>query len=142
MAYVYAGVTELRKAAIRRREDADKLREARRWRGAMYMLGYALECSIKARLMERHRLLTLMDLESHLASRRGKDVSLRTHSLEELLELTGTSHRLSRETRRAYNLCRTWRVDWRYSPDNGKEVDCGDFFESCDRFLSFVRTSV
>lgn len=36
--YRYEGITELRKAAIARRDDAKALRAAERWRGAMYIL--------------------------------------------------------------------------------------------------------
>ncbi len=35
-------------ASRRRREDADALHDAHRWAGAIYLAGYAIECSLKA----------------------------------------------------------------------------------------------
>lgn len=57
--YLYSGRTEQTKAAIKRLIDARKLQEQRRWRGAMYLAGYSVECKRKARLMEMYDLDTL-----------------------------------------------------------------------------------
>ena len=85
MGYLHAGLTEMRKAAIHRREDAKTLRDGRRWRGAMYMMGYSVECSIKARLMERFTSPNLEELEAELSRRLRTRVDLRTHSLSVLM---------------------------------------------------------
>ena len=37
----------LRKAALQRKNDAHALLEKQRWRGAMYLGGYAIECKLK-----------------------------------------------------------------------------------------------
>jgi hypothetical protein len=110
----------------------------------MYLLGYAVECSLKARLMERFGVSTLSGLERELGRRIGQEVNLRTHSLDLLFEFTKAEHRLDGDgsQRRAFNRCRTWNVNWRYDPFGGDEVECLDFFEACNRFLGFVETSV
>ncbi|HUU83426.1 MAG TPA: hypothetical protein VM243_07980 [Phycisphaerae bacterium] len=141
MPYRYAGVTEQRKASIHRRDDAEALRGAKRWWGSMYMLGYAVECSLKARLMERFSAFHLQDLERELSDRLQKQVDLRTHSLDILLEYTQSEHRLS-EIGEDFNVCRRWRVEWRYRPTLGTEQACEEFFEACDAFLLFVAHNV
>ena len=142
--YPFGGITEQRKAALRRREDAHVLRSARRWRGAMYLLGYAVECSLKARLMECFNVRTLSGLERKLGERIGQEVNLRTHSLQLLFEFTSAEHRLNGDgsQRRAFYRCRAWNINWRYDPYGGDEVECTDFFEACNSFLRFVDTSV
>jgi len=50
--YLYSGRTAQAKAAIKRLKDAKKLTDTKRWRGAMYLAGYSVECKLKARLME------------------------------------------------------------------------------------------
>lgn len=108
----------------------------------MYLLGYALECRLKARLMEQHGVYHLNALEERLSTRLGTPVDVRTHSIAYLLELTGANDRLRGEIRRDYNTCVRWRVDWRYNPDAGNKADCDAFFECADRFMEFVGSSV
>ena len=141
MPYRYSGVTQQRKASIHRREDARALRASKRWRGSMYLLGYAVECSLKARLMERFRTRHLQDLEKVLADRMKKRVDLLTHSLDDLLEYTQSGHRLG-QVRVDFNICRRWRVEWRYMPGQGTQQECEDFFEACDAVLCFVENNV
>ena len=47
----FYGVSEQGKAGKHRLEDARVLLKADRWRGAMYMAGYSVECLLKTRLM-------------------------------------------------------------------------------------------
>jgi hypothetical protein len=65
----FAGISEQSKAGQHRRADADALFEKRRWRGAMYLAGYAIECLIKAKLMERFKQSNLEDLETEFKRR-------------------------------------------------------------------------
>ena len=141
MPYQYGGLTEQRKASIHRRLDADALRTSKRWNGAMYMLGYSVECSLKAKLMERFESRNLRALQEALSKRLKKKVDLLTHSLDDLLEYTHAEHRLG-ALRVDFGVCRKWRVAWRYSPDNGSERTCRGFFEACDRVLEFVAKSI
>lgn len=62
----HSGISEQRKASVHRMTDAEKLFEAERWRGAMYLAGYSLECRLKCRLMEKLQCPTLQQLESEL----------------------------------------------------------------------------
>jgi HEPN domain-containing protein len=140
--HLHTGRADQHKASVARRVDAERLRAAQRWRGAMYLMGYALECSLKARLMERHDVRHLDDLAERLSRRFGKPVDPKKHSLAYLFELTEANARLSGAARRAYNACVRWRVDWRYDPHGGTREDCDAFFECAARFLRFVESSV
>ncbi|MHC4235553.1 MAG: hypothetical protein ACYSUQ_10600 [Planctomycetota bacterium] len=107
----------------------------------MYLLGYAVECSLKARLMERLGAHHLPDLEKELSARLRKQIDLRTHSLDVLLEYTNCEHRLG-DVREDFNICRRWRVEWRYSPSLGTAPECEEFFEASEAFLRFVAHNV
>lgn len=44
---LFIGITEQSKASAHRGDDAHALLNATRWRGAMYMAGYSVECSLR-----------------------------------------------------------------------------------------------
>jgi hypothetical protein len=140
--YAYEGRTEQRKAALKRQWDANLLREAHHWRGAMYMLGYAIECKLKAKLMEKYGVHTLTQLEDELSRRDGNKIKLGIHSLPKLFELTKADHRLDSEQRRRFSVCGSWDHNWRYDPSDGNETECDDFFGATGWFLEFVKGSV
>jgi len=48
-------------ASRRRREDAKSLHDAGRWAGAIYLGGYAIECSLKALICFNERKNNLKD---------------------------------------------------------------------------------
>lgn len=110
----------------------------------MYLMGYAVECTLKARLMEVHRARTLTSLERALSKRHRKTVRLtgaEGHSIARLVELAdGLPERIKSQsgTQGDYADCVTWRVEWRYDPDAGTEKDCSRFFAAAERFLRFV----
>lgn len=76
---------ELRKIARARIKDADILLSSRRYDGAIYLCGYAIELALKARICT-----TLKWSEYPNTSREFKDYnSFRTHDLDVLLHLSG-----------------------------------------------------
>jgi len=52
---LYSGITEQTKASVHRLDDARALLREQRWRGSMYLAGYAIECQLKAKLMQNHQ---------------------------------------------------------------------------------------
>src|SRR5262244_1655519 len=87
---LYTGVSEQARASTHRLDNARALLNAGRWRGAMYMAGYAVECLLKTKLMQIYSCRTLHDLEGEL-QRRGvltEQTTVFTHHLELLLRLT------------------------------------------------------
>lgn len=87
---LYFGISEQSKASKHRLDDARALFNAVRWRGTMYMAGYALECLLKTKLMQMYNCRNLRELEDEL-QRRGvlaMQATVFTHQLELLLRLT------------------------------------------------------
>ena len=86
---LYTGVSEQAKASTHRLDDARALFNSGRWRGAMYMAGYAVECLLKTKLMQMYSCRTLRELEDEL-QRRGalaEHATVFTYHLELLLRL-------------------------------------------------------
>ncbi len=145
--YNYSGRTEQTKAAIKRLIDARRLQAQSRWRGAMYLAGYSIECKLKARLMEMYNLDRLEQLETEIERRLGRPVDVFTHSIEVLFGLTGARDRLLNDPRRstalrAYHSCNAWKPAWRYKSDDGNEDDCNTFMEAVDAFGQFIDHNV
>lgn len=145
--YQHSGRTAQAKAALKRLLDARRLQADGRWRGAMYLAGYSIECKLKARLMEMYGLDTLEQLEAELEKRLGHHVSLFTHSIEILFSLTGARDRLVNDPKRpaalqAYRRCNAWHPAWRYRPDDGHEDDCLSFMAAVDEFSNFIDKNV
>jgi hypothetical protein len=141
--YQHSGRTEQTKAALKRLIDARRLQAQNRWRGAMYLAGYSIECKLKARLMEMYNLDTLDQLEAEIERRVGRQVNVFTHSIEVLFGLTGARDRLVNDPKkpaalRAYQRCNTWKPAWRYRSDDGSEDDCASFVEAVEELGKFI----
>jgi len=113
----------------------------------MYLLGYAIECKLKRRLMEKYRVLTLDELERKLSERFKGDIRLtggKGHNIGHLLELFGENPRrkMDAKTWLAFHQCALWRTDWRYDPTEGNETECKVFFEAAEQFVRFVTHSM
>jgi hypothetical protein len=65
----FGGISEQSKASKHRWDDAQRLFDSQRWRGAMYLAGYSLECLIKAKLMAIYGTQNLLALEAELTRR-------------------------------------------------------------------------
>lgn len=127
----HAGVSEQHKASIHRWVDAQALLKATRWRGAMYLAGYVVECQLKSKLMARLRCRTLQQLETEL-QHRGIGATPFTHNLGSLLALTGSQDRLRQNSVvwRSFKLVNQWVPAWRYSPDLAGEVEATTFLNA------------
>lgn len=112
----YAGITEQRKASLHRLADAEALFQKERWRGAMYLAGYAVECRLKYQLMRKWKCFTLEELEATLA-RKGVGLNPFTHNLDSLLKSLGCRERLRLDQPKwtAFTKVNRWRPAWRYS---------------------------
>src|SRR4051794_21495707 len=124
---LHSGVSEQAKASKHRLDDAHALFAVARWRGAMYLAGYSVECLLKAKLMRMYDCRHLDELDEELR-RRGvlsDDATVFTHRLEPLLALTGARDRLraSRELLGEFSIVNQWMPAWRYSSDLSSRED-------------------
>lgn len=143
---LYSGISEQAKASKHRLDDARALFNAVRWRGAMYMGGYALECLLKTKLMQMYNCRNLRELEDEL-QRRGTlamQATVFTHQLELLLRLTQSMGRLqqNRVLWPQFNVVNRWLPAWRYTADLGSRQDAEDFLEAVEALISWIEFNV
>jgi HEPN domain-containing protein len=143
---LFYGVSEQGKAGKHRLDDARALLNAVRWRGAMYVAGYAVECLLKTKLMRSFDCRHLRELEEEL-QRRGvllAHATIFTHQLEVLLRLTGAMDRLrtNEPLWRLFNLVNRWLPAWRYSPDLSRREDAEDFLEAVEKMCHWIENNV
>ena len=134
----------LRKAALKRKEDALVLLAKRRWRGAMYMGGYAIECKLKAQLLDYYDCETISQLTDVLEKRFGERPQLTTvrgHGIEYLFGFLPSSRqrlRQNREREQDFATCNRWQHTWRYWGDTGREDEAAFFLDCVDRVFQWL----
>lgn len=103
---------ELRKIARARLKDADILFSSKRYDGAVYVCGYAVELALKARIC---RTLHWVGFPST-----GREFqhfqSFRTHSLEVLLSLSGVERNIKTNFLAQWSAVAVWDPEARYKP--------------------------
>ena len=142
----FEGVTEQGKASLHRMTDARALLDARRWRGAMYMAGYSVECLLKSKLMKMYLCSTLSELEEQLINRKllSQKSTIYTHQVEKLLELAGGLERVRKNQEHSGNLTRvnTWIPAWRYNPKEPIPEDAKSFLDAVDALTGWITNSI
>ncbi len=130
-------------ASRRRLEDARALRDKKRWSGAMYLGGYAIECSLKSLICYLERKNNFKDTRTFKKGLQGSEL----HSLAKLV-------RDVPEVKRAITLDRTnryrdawntvsslWRNDeLRYSERIGDEEESKRFIQAVQLLHQFLLT--
>ena len=143
---LFYGVSEQSKAGKHRLDDARALLNAVRWRGAMYLAGYAIECQLKTKLMRIFDCRHLRELEEEL-QQRGKltgAATVFTHQLESLLRLANGLDRLrqSRENWEMFNIVNRWVPAWCYAADLSNREDADDFLAAVEKVLHWIDSNI
>jgi len=142
----YIGITEQSKASKHRLDDAEALLKAARWRGAMYIAGYSIECLLKAKLMEIYNCRHLYQLEDEL-QRRGMlttSATVFTHQLEPLLRLAQGFTRL-RQNRRMwqfFNIVNRWIPAWRYTAHLSNRQEAEAFLTAVKKICDWIENNL
>lgn len=143
---LFNGVTEQFKSSIHRWEDAHALLNAARWRGAMYLAGYSIECLLKAKLMRMFGCSNLVDLEEELQRRNLLAVhgTIFIHHLEVLLRLAKGTERLRQNPTLwpLFNIVNRWIPGWRYNPDLSNQNDAVDYLEAVDNLRRWIDNNI
>lgn len=143
---LFYGVTEQGKAGKHRMDDARALFNAVRWRGAMYMAGYSVECLLKTKLMRMFNCRHLRELEDELQGKGilGAQGTVFTHQLELLLRLANAIDRLrqSEEHWRSFNMVNRWIPAWRYTADLSNPEDAKDFLDAVEKVAHWIDHNV
>ena len=140
------GLSEQSKAVKHRRDDAQVLFDGGRWRGAMYLAGYCIECLLKAKLMRMFRCRQLHELEQTL-QRRGiltASGTVFTHQLETLFVLTGGWNRLRNDPDlwRVFQHVNRWMPAWRYTADLSSRQEASRFLEAVDEVRNWIENNI
>ena len=139
---LHNGISELAEASRQRLADAQALLNASRWRGAMYMAGYAVECLLKTKLMHIYDCKNLRELEDILQQRSilPANRTVFTHQLEDLLRLTPSYNRLmrNREMLPLFNKVNQWTPNWRYTSKSTNRREVTEFMASIESFMQWV----
>ncbi|MBA7668585.1 hypothetical protein ES703_76698 [subsurface metagenome] len=110
-----------------RLHDADALVEARRYDGAIYLCGYAVEMALKTRICKTLHWSAYPETRGEF---RGYQ-SFRTHDLDVLLRLSGVEEELRREHLSDWLTMAEWDPEARYKPiGSGSEADAKSMIES------------
>ena len=102
---------ELKKIASARLRDAEILYEGKRYDGAVYLCGYAVELTLKAKIC---KTLKWSGFPSTNAEFKGLQ-SFKTHSLEILLSLSGQEVKIKTGYLADWSIVVSWDSETRYS---------------------------
>jgi hypothetical protein len=103
---------DLKKIAQTRLKDADILMASKRYDGAVYLCGYAIELTLKARICR-----TLKWKEYPSSNKEfEKYQSFRTHDLDVLLHLTGLEKSIKTGYMTEWSAVAKWNPAARYQP--------------------------
>ncbi|MBI5555810.1 MAG: HEPN domain-containing protein [Elusimicrobia bacterium] len=103
---------ELRKIARARLKDAEALFNSKRYDGAIYICGYAIELALKYRAC---RALRWPEYPSTKKDFEGLN-SFKTHSLEMLLRLSGVEEKVKTKYASEWSFIKNWNPEMRYDP--------------------------
>ena len=155
----YDGISEFRKVAPQRIRDAKKLMEnsavsqqgadTRHLRAAVYLAGYAIECILKAYIIDRQPpTKTLTDAMSrrhsngeHLKGEPLPDIQgAKGHLLPLLLLLTDLEEALdnTQDRKKDWAICLGWKSTWRYDPYPPSRQFAEDFVVAAERLYKWV----
>jgi hypothetical protein len=143
---MHHGVSDQSRASQHRRVDSDVLLQGGRWRGAMYLAGYRLECLLKFKLMRKFDCGNIGELDEEL-KRRGlirADATMYTHDFESLLRASEGFDRLRRapEVWYFFLIVNRWVPAWRYNPDQANEGEATSFLEAIDQVANWIDANV
>jgi len=116
----------LRKLAQIRLSDADALMKGRRYDGAYYICGYAVECALKACIAKQTK-------RSDFPDKKTVDLSY-THNLTQLMRIAGLQSKLEKDAtadktfEQNWSIVKDWTEESRYQLHS--RLEARDIYES------------
>ena len=139
-------ISAVRKVAFHRRDDGEKLIRQGQYRGGMYIMGYAVECALKA-YTGRHLgrdVRTLKEAEARYEARYGVRLdltSVRAHNLRRLFAVAETLKLrigTDKDLAQAKNRCLAWDYRWRYDPTPATRAEAYAFRDAVAQFHDWL----
>lgn len=126
---------DLRSIARARLLDAQVLLRARRFDGAFYLCGYAVEVALKARICRTLKWSEFPEAPKDF----GGLQSLKTHDLEILLRLSGIEARVKAKHLAEWSAVLDWNPEKRYQPiGKSTQQQATDMVTSAKRLLEVL----
>ena len=123
--------SDLRKIARARLRDAEALFRSRRYDGAMYLCGYAVEIALKARIC---RTLAWPGCPS-TGGEFQNDQTFRTHNLDGLLRFSGVEERVKTTLMIEWSAVAAWDPEARYKPTGSATKQAAELMIASARVL-------
>lgn len=123
--------SELRKIARERFRDAEVLYEGTRYDGSIYLCGYAVELTIKARICTTLRWAGFPSTSREFENFK----SFKIHDLDVLLSLTGREMKIHTTHLGDWSVVNKWDPESRYKPPLASELDARSMIESTRRLM-------
>jgi HEPN domain len=128
-------IRELDSIAAARLEDAKSLLAAGRFDGAVYLCGYAVEVSLKARIC---RVLNWPEFPSSGGEFQAYR-SFQTHELDVLLRLSGQEGRIKQNHFALWNVVAVWKAESRYNVvGTAQQLDAIAMIQATEDLLSIL----
>jgi HEPN domain-containing protein len=118
---------EIEKIIEARLKDAEVLLKASRFDGSVYLCGYAIELSLKARICK------LLKWNEYPTS--GKYSTFKTHDLDVLLHLSGIEDKVKLDYMTEWSIVAQWNPEARYKIGNVKKTDAKDMLDSAKELI-------
>jgi HEPN domain-containing protein len=127
--------TELRALAQARLQDATELLKLKRYDGAIYVCGYAIELALKARICRTLKWLGYPQTNSEFNGL----LSFRTHDFDILLRLSGLAQKIRSTYMADWSIVANWRPDYRYRPmGSAKKGETEDMINATTNLLKVL----
>ena len=126
---------DIRRMARRHLRDAEVLFRGRRYDGSVYLCGYAVELSLKARICRTLRWAGFPGTNSEFQQL----TTFRTHNLEILLRLTGREATIRGSHLGDWSVVVTWDSESRYTrPGTATRADAQSMIEAMRRLMRAI----
>lgn len=128
-------VADLRRLARARLKDAQALSAAKRYDGAVYMVGYAVEIVLKARIAQTLRWKDFPVKETEFKGL----ASFKIHKLSMLLRLSGREDLVTTKYMTDWSAVAAWDPETRYRPiGSASKLDADSMIASATTLLKVL----
>jgi hypothetical protein len=120
---------ELKRISRARLRDSQVLFKNKRYDGAVYLCGYAVEIALKARICKALRWSGFPSTNGEFSTLK----SFKTHNLDVLLTLSGIQEKIKNKYFTEWSLIATWDPEVRYkSVGSATKADASNIIQSAD----------
>lgn len=127
--------SELRKIAEARLKDAEILLRSRRYDGAIYICGYAVEISLKERICRTLKWEGYPSTNKEFENYK----SLKTHNLDVLLQFSGVEKKVKKKFFVDWSNVSEWNPEARYkSIGSASKNDAKNMFDSTKELMNIL----